>query len=105
MVERGRTAVAVLERYEKTVKPMHDAFIEPSKKYADIIIPQGGHNLVAIKVLTDIIKNRLSEEKEKRNNWGMKKVKILDKTFELYIEESEILRRITILGNELNEEF
>ncbi len=68
MIERGRTAEAVLERYEKTVKPMHDAFIEPSKKYADIIIPQGGHNLVAIKVLTDIIKNRLSEEKEKRKN-------------------------------------
>lgn len=67
MIERGRTAEAVLERYEKTVKPMHEAYIEPSKKYADIIIPQGGHNQVAIKVLTDIIKNRLAEEKEKRN--------------------------------------
>lgn len=67
MIERGRTAETVLDRYEKTVKPMHEAYIEPSKKYADIIIPQGGHNTVAIKVLTDIIKNRLSEEKEKRN--------------------------------------
>lgn len=66
MIERGRTAEAVLERYEKTVKPMHEAYIEPSKKFADIIIPQGGHNQVAIKVLTDIIKNRLAEEKEKR---------------------------------------
>lgn len=68
MIERGRTAEIVLDRYEKTVKPMHEAYIEPSKKYADIIIPQGGHNTVAIKVLTDIIKNRLSEEKEKRNS-------------------------------------
>lgn len=66
MIERGRTAEAVLERYEQTVKPMHEAYIEPSKKFADIIIPQGGHNQVAIKVLTDIIKNRLAEEKEKR---------------------------------------
>lgn len=67
MIERGRSAEMVLERYEKTVKPMHEAYIEPTKKYADIIIPQGGHNMVAIKVLTDIIKNKLSEEKEKRN--------------------------------------
>jgi uridine kinase len=66
MIERGRTAETVLDRYEKTVKPMHEAYIEPSKKFADIIIPQGGHNRVAIKVLTDIIKNRLAEEKEKR---------------------------------------
>jgi uridine kinase len=67
MIERGRSAEMVLERYEKTVKPMHEAYIEPTKKYADIIVPQGGHNMVAIKVLTDIIKNKLSEEKEKRN--------------------------------------
>ncbi|MEN6619060.1 MAG: uridine kinase [Rikenellaceae bacterium] len=50
-LERGRTIGKVLERYEKTVKPMHLQFIEPSKRYADIIIPQGGHNQVAIDIL------------------------------------------------------
>ena len=61
MIERGRDAVEVLNRYEKTVRPMHDQFIEPTKKYADIIIPQGGHNQVAIKVLAGMIKNKLTE--------------------------------------------
>jgi len=50
-LERGRSVEKVLERYEKTVKPMHLQFIEPSKRYADIIIPQGGHNQVAIDIL------------------------------------------------------
>jgi len=50
-LERGRTIDKVLDRYEKTVKPMHLQFIEPSKRYADIIIPQGGHNQVAIDIL------------------------------------------------------
>lgn len=50
-LERGRTVDKVLDRYEKTVKPMHLQFIEPSKRYADIIIPQGGHNQVAIDIL------------------------------------------------------
>jgi uridine kinase len=60
-VERGRDAIEVINRYEKTVRPMHEQFIEPSKKYADIIIPQGGHNSVAIKVVGDMIKNKLRE--------------------------------------------
>jgi len=60
-IERGRDAEEVLNRYEKTVRPMHDQFIEPTKKYADIIIPQGGHNQVAIKVLAGMIKNKLNE--------------------------------------------
>lgn len=50
-IERGRSIDKVLERYEKTVKPMHLQFIEPSKRYADIIVPQGGHNMVAIDIL------------------------------------------------------
>jgi len=57
--ERGRSIDKVLERYEKTVKPMHLQFIEPSKRYADIIVPQGGNNQVAIDILTTIIRNRL----------------------------------------------
>ncbi len=60
MSERGRTAEMVLARYEKTVKPMHLQFIEPSKRYADIIVPQGGMNDIAIGVLLDTIKSRLS---------------------------------------------
>ena len=59
ILERGRSIDKVLERYEKTVKPMHLQFIEPSKRYADIIVPQGGNNQVAIDILTTIIRNRL----------------------------------------------
>ncbi|GAA4877573.1 uridine kinase [Paenibacillus vulneris] len=50
--ERGRTIQSVYDQYLTTVKPMHEAFIEPSKKYADIIIPEGGHNEVGIQLLT-----------------------------------------------------
>ncbi len=59
--ERGRSVNKVLERYDKTVKPMHLQFIEPSKRYADIIVPQGGNNLVAIDILTTIIMDRLKK--------------------------------------------
>jgi uridine kinase len=60
ITERGRTAEMVLERYEKTVKPMHLQFIEPSKRYADIIVPQGGMNSVAIDILLNTIEKKLS---------------------------------------------
>ncbi|TBL80354.1 uridine kinase [Paenibacillus thalictri] len=50
--ERGRSIQSVHDQYLSTVKPMHDAFIEPSKKYADIIIPEGAHNEVGISLLT-----------------------------------------------------
>lgn len=59
IVERGRSVNKVLERYEKTVKPMHLQFIEPTKRYADIIVPQGGNNSVAITILTSIIEKTL----------------------------------------------
>lgn len=49
--ERDRSVESVLEQYMATVKPMHEAFIEPSKKYADIIIPHGGHNKIALSML------------------------------------------------------
>lgn len=51
IVERGRTATAVMERYMKVLKPMHEEFIEPCKRYADLIIPQGGNNKKAIEIL------------------------------------------------------
>jgi uridine kinase len=59
LVERGRSVSKVLERYEKTVKPMHLQFIEPTKKFADIIIPQGGENKVGIDILISIIEKNL----------------------------------------------
>jgi len=60
IVERGRSVNKVLERYEKTVKPMHLQFIEPTKRYADIIIPQGGNNKVGIDILASIIEKKLN---------------------------------------------
>jgi uridine kinase len=60
-VERGRTPQMVIDRYASMLKPMHELYIEPSKKYADLIIPQGGHNHVAIKLLTDYIRSLLTK--------------------------------------------
>jgi uridine kinase len=56
MSERGRTVQSVIDQYLGTVKPMHLEFVEPSKRYADIIIPQGGHNAVAIDMLLTLIR-------------------------------------------------
>ncbi len=61
--ERGRSFKEVLEHYERSVKPMHLLFIEPNKRYADIIVPQGGKNQIAIDILTSRIKEKLREEK------------------------------------------
>ena len=58
-IERGRTPQMVIDRYEETLKPMHELYIEPSKRYADLIVPQGGHNRVAIKLMTDYIRSLL----------------------------------------------
>lgn len=59
--ERGRSFIQVLEHYDRFVKPMHLTFIEPSKRYADIIIPQGGANKVAIDILTSRVQAKLAE--------------------------------------------
>ena len=56
IAERGRTVQSVIEQYLGTVKPMHLEFVEPSKRYADIIIPRGGHNTVAIDMLLRLIR-------------------------------------------------
>lgn len=63
IIERGRTLLKVLERYHDTVKPSHLQFIEPSKRYADIIIPGGGENQVGIEVLISIIEKHLLKSK------------------------------------------
>lgn len=62
IIERGRSVNKVMERYECTVKPMHLQFIEPSKRFADLIIPQGGNNHIAIDILTKYIENKLKSE-------------------------------------------
>jgi uridine kinase len=59
IIERGRNVQAVLDRYEKTVRPSHLQFIEPTKQFADIIVPQGGNNHVAINILTKFIQQNL----------------------------------------------
>ena len=55
VVERGRTVDMVLDRYEKVLKPMHEQFIEPTKKFADLIIPWGGDNKTGIHILRSYI--------------------------------------------------
>lgn len=59
IIERGRTVEMVIERYQRVLKPMHLQHIEPTKRYADIIIPQGGHNSVAIEIMTNFISHKL----------------------------------------------
>lgn len=59
IIERGRDVQQVLARYEETVRPSHLQFIEPTKRFADIIIPQGGNNTVAINIFTNFIKQHL----------------------------------------------
>jgi len=59
--ERGRSIKKVLDRYENTVKPMHLEFIEPSKRYADVIIPQGAENEVGVGILITLIKQHLKD--------------------------------------------
>ena len=60
VAERGRTVESVIEQYLATVRPMHMQFVEPSKRYADVIIPEGGHNPVSIDLLSGKIRDRLA---------------------------------------------
>ena len=64
-IERGRTPQMVIDRYEDVLKPMHCQYIEPCKRFADLIIPQGGTNSVAIGLLTDYIDGRLKKAASK----------------------------------------
>ena len=66
IAERGRTIETAIEHYCDTVKPMHLQFIEPSKRYADIIVPQGGHNKVAIDVLTTTVEQALKRKRSRK---------------------------------------
>lgn len=59
--KRGRTLDSVVSQYLTTVKPMHDAFVEPSKKYADIIVPEGGYNTVALDMIVERIRGHVEK--------------------------------------------
>ena len=59
--KRGRTLESVLSQYLQTVKPLHERYVEPSKKYADIVVPEGGKNLVALDMITGRIQRHLEE--------------------------------------------
>ena len=59
--ERGRTLESVLEQYQTTVKPMHEKYVEPSKKYANIVVPEGGQNFVALEMILSHIQRHLDE--------------------------------------------
>ena len=59
--DRGRTLQSVVTQYLTTVKPMHEQFVEPSRKYADIIVLEGGHNLVALDMIMQRIQNHIDQ--------------------------------------------
>ena len=59
--KRGRTLESVLSQYQQTVKPMHERYVEPSKKFADIVVPEGGKNLVALDMIMGRIQRHLEE--------------------------------------------
>ena len=62
VLERGRSAEQVIDRYQRVLKPMHEQFIEPCKRFADVIVPQGGHNNAAINMLAKFVKQQLNDK-------------------------------------------
>ena len=62
--ERGRTLESVLEQYQNTVKPMHELYVEPSKKFANIVVPEGGRNSVALDMILSRIQKHLAETED-----------------------------------------
>lgn len=66
IAERGRNIDTAILHYTETVKPMHLQFIEPSKRFADIIVPQGGHNKVAIDMISTTIENAMSDKSKRK---------------------------------------
>ncbi len=70
VAERGRTVESVIEQYLSTVRPMHTQFVEPSKRCADVIIPEGGHNLVSIALISGRIRERIADARRTRAEAG-----------------------------------
>ena len=73
IAERGRTVESVIDQYYRTVRPMHHEFVEPSKRHADIIIPEGGQMGVSVEFLCGLVREKLNKEKQAG--------KIIDGTF------------------------
>ena len=67
LIERGRSADSIIRQYEESVRPMHLQFVEPSKRWADVIIPEGGHNAVAIDLVKTKIRELLREREAPRS--------------------------------------
>ena len=67
ITERGRTFERTLEQYERTIRPMHFEFVEPSKRHADIIIPEGAQTGVTVEVLCGLVREKLGKEMAKDN--------------------------------------
>jgi uridine kinase len=65
--KRGRTLESVLTQYQQTVKPMHEQYVEPSKKYANLVVPEGGKNYVALDMIIDRIQHHLNDQKGEEN--------------------------------------
>ena len=63
--KRGRTLESVLSQYQQTVKPMHEKYVEPSKKYANLVVPEGGKNFVALDMIIDRIQRHINETAER----------------------------------------
>ena len=61
VLERARSLESVINQYMNTVKPMHEQFVEPTRKYADIVVLEGGHNLVALDLIMQRIANHIAE--------------------------------------------
>ena len=70
--ERGRSLESVIQQYLQTVKPMHESFIEPFKRVADIIVPEGGYNHVAFDVICSMLQQKTQELKNQENGEGKK---------------------------------
>lgn len=70
--ERGRTPDSIIQQYLSTVRPMHLEFVEPSKRYADVIIPEGGHNQVAMEMILSRIRSLVAEEASNSRDDGMR---------------------------------
>ena len=66
MAKRGRPLDEILDQYLTTVQPMHLQFVEPSKRYADVIVPRGGHNRIAIEMIVAKIQRRLAAQQHDR---------------------------------------
>jgi uridine kinase len=63
--KRGRTLESVLTQYQQTVKPMHEKYVEPSKKHANLVVPEGGKNYVALDMIIDRIQHHLNDNRER----------------------------------------